>query len=584
MLGVGSRVGAVHVDTSRRRYVAADGTETVYSRHLLRRSYRDARGRPVKETLANLSALPDEAIEVVRKVLAGTTMVEAGSVFEVERSLPHGDVAAAHAMASKLGLAKLLGPAGPQRDLAYALIISRAVRPSSKLSTTRWWDDTTLGIDLGVADATTDDVYAAMDWLVDRQDAVEAALAKRHLAAGGLAMFDLSSSWVDGHACPLAQFGYSRDGKRGKPQIEYGLLTDPAGRPVAIRVFPGNTSDSAAFAEAVRTVRDTFTLGSLTMVGDRGSITSARIRDLRALDGMEWVTALRAPAIAALAADDGPLQMSLFDTHNLVELTHANYPGERLICCKNPVLAEQRARKRNNLLAATETQLDTIATAVAAGRLTGSDKIGVKVGKVVNKYKVGKHFILDITDNSLSWRRDTEKIDAEARLDGLYVIRTSLPAQTLPAADVVTTYKNLAHVERDFRIIKVDDLDLRPIYHYLSERVRAHVLICMLAAYLTWHLRQALAPLTFTDTDIPARTDPVRPAERSLSAATKDAVKQTPDHLPVRRYADLLDHLRTLSRNTVTISGQHVEKITVPTPSQRRAFELIGTPIPINLT
>lgn len=581
---MGSKAGAVHVDTSRRTYVAVDGTETVYRRHLLRRSYRDGRGKPVKETLANLSALPDEAVEVLRKVLAGTAMVEADSLFTIERSLPHGDVAAAHAMASKLGLQKLLGPACPQRDLAYALIVSRAVRPSSKLSTTRWWDDTTLGIDLGVAGAHTDDVYAAMDWLADRQDSIETGLAKRHLSPGGLAMFDLSSSWVDGHACPLAQFGYSRDGKRGKPQIEYGLLTDPAGRPVAIRVFPGNTSDSAAFAQAVRTVRDTFGLGSLTMVGDRGSITSARIRDLRALDGMEWVTALRAPAIAALAADDGPLQMSLFDTHNLVELTHVDYPGERLICCKNPLLAEQRARKRNSLLTATETQLNTIAASVAAGRLTGADKIGVKVGKLVNKYKVGKHFVLDISDGSLSWRRDSDKIDAEARLDGLYVIRTSLPAQTLSATEAVTTYKNLAYVERDFRVIKVDDLDLRPIYHYLPDRVRTHVLICMLAAYLTWHLRQTLAPLTFTDTDIPARTDPVHPAERSRNAATKDAVKQTPDGLPIRRYGDLLHHLRTLSRNTVTIGGRRVEKITVPTPSQRRAFELIGAPIPINLT
>lgn len=580
---MGVKTGAVHVDTSRRTHVAADGSTRIYTRHLLRRSYRDERGKPVKETLANLSALPDDAVEVLRKALSGATMVEADEILEIERSLPHGDVAAAHAMAGKIGLKKLLGPACPERDLAYALVVSRAVRPKSKLSTARWWEDTTLGADLGVAGKGTDEIYAALDWLLARQEKIEEELARRHLTPGGLALFDLSSSWVEGRCCPLAAFGYSRDRKRGKMQIEYGLLTDPEGRPVATRVFPGNTSDSEAFGTAVGIVRDKFRIGSLTMVGDRGSITSARITELRAMEGMEWITALRSPAIAALAADDGPLQMTLFDTQNIAEITHADYPGERLVCCRNPALAEERARKRERLLEATEKDLEKIAASVAAGRRAGTDKIGVRAGKVVGKHKVGKHFILEIADTSFTYRRDTEKIKAEAALDGIYVLRTGLRPEKLGTPGVVIAYKSLSGVERDFRIMKADDLDLRPIHHHLEDRVRAHVLLCMLAAYLTWHLREALAPLTFTDTDVPARVDPVTPAERSREAKDKDATKETPDGLPVRRYSELLEHLRTLTRQTVKIGERRIEKITVPTPSQRRAFELIGAPIPINL-
>jgi hypothetical protein len=573
----------MHVDTSRRHYAAADGSVREYRRHLLRRSFRDDRGRPQKETLANLSDLPDEAIEAVRTVLAGRTLVEAGTAFTIERALPHGDVAAAHAMAAKLGVKKLLGPDCGERDTAYALILSRVVRPKSKLATLGWWADTTLGADLGVADASTDDVYAAMDWLLARQDGIEAALAKRHLRPGGMALFDLSSSWVEGRHCELAAFGYSRDGKRGRKQIEYGLLAEPAGRPIAIRVLPGNTSDSAAFAEAVTVVRDKFGLDRLAMVGDRGSITATRISQLRDLPGMAWITALRAPAIAALAADDGPLQMSLFDTHNLAELTHPDFPGERLIACRNPVLADERARKREDLLTATEADLDKIAISVAAGRLTGADKIGVKVGKVLNKHKVGKHLVLNITHTGLTHHRDQPRINAEAALDGIYVIRTNLATETLDAPNVITAYKNLSHVERDFRIIKTDDLDLRPIFHYLADRVRAHVFLCMLAAYITWHLRKALAPLTFTDEHIPDREDPVAPARRSTEANTKDAGKQTPNGLPVRSYQNLLAHLRTLNRETINFAGQRIQKITDPTPSQRHAFTLIGAPIPLTL-
>jgi hypothetical protein len=573
----------MHVDISRRHYTAADGSVREYRRSLLRRSFRDERGRPQKETLANLSDLPEEAIEAIRKILAGRTMVEADAEFRIERALPHGHVAAAHAVAGHLGLKKLLGPEGAERDLAYALILARAVRPASKLSTLGWWADTTLGADLGIAEASTDEVYAAMDWLLARQDSIEAALAKRHLRAGGMALFDLSSSWVEGQRCELAAFGYSRDGKRGRKQIEYGLLTEPEGRPIAIRVFAGNTSDSAAFAEAVTTVRDKFGLDRIAMVGDRGSLTAARIDQLRGLDGMAWITALRAPAIAALASDDGPLQMSLFDTHNLAEITSPDYPGERLIACRNPALADERARKREDLLSATEAALRTIAASVTAGRLAGADKIGVKVGKIINKHKVGKHFTLDITDTALTWRRDQPRIEAEAALDGIYVIRTSLDAETLDHPGVVTAYKNLSHVERDFRVIKTDDLDLRPIYHHLADRVRAHVLLCMLAAYLTWHLRKALAPLTFTDEHIPERQDPVAPAQRSAQAKTKDANKQTPDALPVRSYQNLLAHLGTLNRETINFAGRRIDKLTEPTPTQRRAFQLINAAIPLTL-
>lgn len=574
----------MHVDNAGRQYTAVDGERRAYTCYLLRRSFRDEQGRPRKETLANLSSLPEEAIAALRKILKGATLVDAREVFQTERSVPHGDVAAAHVMATRLGLRKLLGPACAEREMAYALILSRAVRPESKLSTAGWWaGDTTLGIDLGVAGATTDEIYVAMDWLVCRQRRIEAGLAARHLCAGGIAMFDLSSSWVEGTKCELAAFGYSRDGKRGRKQIEYGLLTDPAGRPVAVEVFPGNTSDAVSFKTAITRVRDDFGIANLIMVGDRGMITKTRIAELRQLPGMDWITALKAPAIAALAREDGPLQMSLFDEHNLAEITHPEYPGERLICCRNPVLAAQRARKRQDLLEATTKDLTKIKDAVDAGRLTGADKIGERVGKVIGKHKVGKHFIREVTDTSFVFQRDEKKITAEAALDGIYVIRTSVPATTLTSAGTITAYKNLKYVERDFRIAKTDDLDLRPIYHYLEDRVRAHVLICMLAAYLTWHLRQAFAELTYTDQDIPQAHDPVAPAQRSTQAKTKDGTKHNADNLPVRKYQDLLHHLATLDRQTIVFGGQKIEQLTTPTTIQRRAFELLGAPVPLTL-
>jgi hypothetical protein len=576
----------MHVDDTSRQYVTAGGERHVTRCLLLRRSYRDENGKPRNETLANLSALPDNAIAALRLALKGATLVDAESAFDVERSIPHGNVAAVHVMAEKLGLRSLLGPPSKDRDIAYALIVSRAVRPKSKLSTVRWWNagDTTLAADLGVAGAATDDVYDAMDWLLGQKGTIERKLARRHLRQGGIAMYDLSSSWVEGSCCELAAFGYSRDGKRGRAQIEYGLLTDPEGRPVGIDLFPGNTADAIAFKTAVDKARKDFGRTELVFVGDRGMITKTRIEDLRKLEGAGWVTALKAPDIAALAADGGPLQLSLFDEQSLAEITHPDYPGERLIACRNPALAGSRRLKRESLLAATEADLEKIRASVAAGRLKDEDKIGVRVGKVIGKHKVGKHFTWQITGDGFTFRRDEAKIAAEAKLDGIYVIRTTMTADTADAPGVVRTYKNLKYVERDFKTIKIDDLDIRPIRHYLARRVEAHLLICMLAAYLTWHLRQAFAPLTFTDEDIPEPADPVIPAQRSPRAAIKDAVKQTADGIPLYRYRDLLEHLATLDRQVINFAGQQIEKITTVTPVQARAFELLGSPVPVRLT
>jgi hypothetical protein len=576
----------MHIDDTSRHYTTASGERRTTRCFLLRRSYRDENGKSRNETLANLSALPDTAIAALKLALKGAALVDAESAFEVERSVPHGNTAAAHVMAGKLGLRALLGPASRERDIAYALIVSRAVRPGSKLSTVRWWNsgDTTLAADLGIGGVTTDDVYGAMDWLLTQKKKIEKKLARKHLSEGGIAMYDLSSSWVEGAQCELAAFGYSRDGKRGRMQIEYGLLTGPDGRPVGIDLFKGNTADATAFKTAISKVRDDFGLEQLVFVGDRGMITKTRVEDLRALEGAGWVTALKAPDIAALAAGDGPLQLSLFDEQNLAEITHPDYPGERLVCCRNPALAESRRHKRESLLAATEADLEKIRASVQAGRLRDKDKIGIRVGKVIGKHKVGKHFTWQITGTGFSYQRDEGNIAAEARLDGIYVIRAAKVPEATTGAGIVRIYKNLKYVERDFKTIKIDDLDVRPIRHYLTGRVEAHLLICMLAAYLTWHLRQAFAPLTFTDENIPGAIDPVIPARRSPQAAAKDAVKETPEGLPFYRYRDLLGHLATLTRQVINFNGQQIEKITAPTPVQARVFDLLGSTVPVRLT
>ncbi len=582
---------AMHVARIKSSHTDKQGRHREYESRLLRRTYRED-GKVRHETLANLTKLPDHVVDAIEAALRGDALAAAqgapGTV-TIARSLPHGHVAAACAMAAKLGLPGLLGPACPQRDLAFALIISRVVRPGSKLSTLAWWPDTTLGPDLGIDGATTDDVYAAMDWLQARQDTIESRLARRHLAPAAnpqrMALFDLSSSWLEGTHCPLGARGYSRDGRKGNVQIEYGLLTDPEGRPVAIRVFEGNTADPAAFTAIAEVVRNGFGLRKMVMVGDRGMITTARIEALQELDDKYgWITALRSPQIRKLMAD-GPLQLSLFDEQDLAEITSPDFPGERLIACRNPALAEERARKREALLAATEKLLAPIAARVQAGRLAGAAAIGTAVGKVIGKYKMAKHFDVTITDGTLAVERRQAQIGEEALLDGIYVIRTPVPAEDLDPAAAVTAYKSLKHVERDFRHIKSDDLDLRPVFHRLDKRVRGHVLICMLAAYLTWHLRQAWAPLTYTDEEPPQHANPVTPARRSASADAKASRQHDEAGRPYRSFRGLLAHLATLTRNQVRFAGAPAEVpvLTEPTSEQRQAFDLIGATIPLTL-
>jgi hypothetical protein len=582
---------AMHVARIKSSHTDKQGREREYESRLLRHTYRED-GKVRHKTIANLSKMPEAMVDAVEAALKGQALVPAGqAAVTVAQSLPHGHVAAVYAMAAKLCLPALLGPAGRQRDLALALVLSRVAHPGSKLSTLAWWHDTTLGADLGIEDATTDEAYAAMDWLQERQEAIEARLARRHLAPDAnpsrMALFDLSSSWLEGSHCPLGARGYSRDGKKGNVQIEYGLLTDPQGRPVAVRVFEGNTADPAAFTEIAGVVKNTFGLKRMVMVGDRGMITSARIDALKELDGKyAWITALRAPAIKKLMADDGPLQLSLFDEQDLAEITsEEDFPGERLIACRNPALAAERARKREDLLAATGKLLAPVIARVAAGKLAGAADIGKKVGEVINKYKMAKHFDVTITAAGLAVERKQDQIDDEARLDGIYVIRTPLPEAELDAPGTVTAYKNLKYVERDFRHIKSDDLDLRPVFHRLEKRVKGHVLICMLAAYLTWHLRQAWAPLTYTDEDPPAQASPVAPAGRSASAEAK-ASRQHDEHgRPYLSYQGLLAHLGTLTRNELRFAGAPpaLPVRTAPTSRQKEAFDLIGAAIPLTL-
>jgi len=581
---------AMHVARIKSSHTDKQGRAREYESRLLRHTYRE--GVKVRhKTIANLSKMPEAVVDAVEAALKGEVLVPAGqAAVTVARSLPHGHVAAVYAMARALGLPALLGPAGRQRDLALALVISRVVAPGSKLSTLAWWHDVTLGADLGITGATTDEAYAAMDWLQGRQDAIESKLARRHLAPaanpGRMALFDLSSSWLEGTHCPLGARGYSRDGKKGTVQIEYGLLTDPQGRPVAVRVFDGDTADPAAFTAILDVVHGEFGLRKMVMVGDRGMITSARIEAIQELDGKYgWITALRAPAIRKLMAEDGPLQLSLFDEQDLAEISSPDFPGERLVACRNPVLAAERARKREALLAATEKLLAPIAARVAAGRLSGAAAIGAKAGEVLGRYKVAKHFEVTITDTALTVERKPAQIEAEARLDGIYVIRTPVPAADLDPAGVVTAYKNLKYVERDFRHIKSDDLDLRPVFHRLEHRVKGHVLICLLAAYLAWHLRQAWAPLTYTDEEPPVQANPVAPARRSPSADAKASRQHDDTGRPYRSFRALLTHLGTLARNDLRFAGTAatVPVLTDPTSEQRQAFELIGEPIPLTL-
>ncbi len=516
----------------------------------------------------------------IRESLTGKHLVVAEEGFEIKRSLPHGHLAAVGAMANELKLPALLGPSCRERDIIYALILARAIRPASKLATSRWFKDSTLGADLGVVGISTDEIYSAMDWLYVRQGTIEAQLAKRHLKEGSRVLYDLSSSWMEGTHCPLAAYGYSRDHKRGKTQIEYGLMTDVDGRPISIEVFSGNTGDPSAFVNAVNMTRDRFGLRELIMVGDRGMITRARIEALRGLEGAKWITCLRAPQIRTLI-DGGSLQLGLFDETNLAAITHPDYPDERLIACRNPDLARLRANKREELLVATEKELERLSSSAGSSKYP----MALRVGRVLDRHKMAKHFTLEFDDDeSFTFVRDTNSIETEAALDGIYVIRTSVSQEELDDAKAIEAYKGLSVVERNFRNLKAIDLDLRPIYHYSENRVRAHVFLSMLALYVTWHMREALAPLMFADEEIPEHHDPVAPALRSRAAELKDATKRGADGEPIHSFGTLLAHLGTLTRNTVEFTqGVIIEQLSVPTPLQRQVFELIGSPIPITI-
>ncbi len=554
--------------------------DRVYTYHFLRQTYREG-GKVKHRTLANLSALPPEAIELVGRALRGERFVSVGEALRTVRTLPHGHVAAALGLARRLELPALLDRrASRARDLALALIVARVTEPASKLATAGWLADTTLARRLGVEGATSDELYGAMDWLLTRQGRIEAALARRHLGSGSLVLYDVSSTYVEGRRCPLAAHGYSRDHRPDRSQIVFGLLSDERGCPVAVEAFSGNTADPATLEAQIRKVRDRFGLTELVLVGDRGMLTSARIERLRETGGIGWVSCLRAPAIRALV-EAGDLQLSLFDERNLAEVTSPDFPGERLVVCRNPVLAAERARKRDELLAATEAALATVAAMVERGSLRSAAAIGRRVGRVDNsRKKMAKHFRLTIADGAFAFERDAGSSAAEAALDGLYVVRTSVPAERLDSAAVVETYKRLSAVERDFRALKGDDLLVRPIFHHLEGRVRAHLFLCLLAAYLRWHLEAAWASLIFRDEAPPARADPVGPRTRSPAALAKERDRVTPDGLPVGSFARLLGHLATLTEHRVIPAGLDERAAfwqqDEPTALQARAFELLG--------
>jgi DDE family transposase len=556
---------------------------------LLRESYRQG-GKVRKRTLCNLSDWPAAYIEGLRGVLKGGTVIPAErDAFTVIRSLPHGHVAAALVTARNLGLDRILGAGGNRfRDLILALLIGRILEPASKLAAARALSPATaassLGDVLGLGEVDEDELYAALDWLLERQPAIETTLAKRHLTNGTLVLYDVSSSYMEGRCCPLARRGYSRDGRKGTLQIVYGLLCAPDGCPVAIEVFDGNTADPMTLAAQIEKLKQRFHLDHVVLVGDRGMITQARITEDIKSAGLDWITALRAPAIKALV-ESGALQLSLFDQRDIASITAPEFPGERLVVCRNPDLAAERSRKREELLIATERDLAHIRAAVARRRdpLRGTADIALAVGKLINKHKMGKHFDLDIADAAFSFARKTAEIAAEAATDGVYVIRTSLPAEACDDTATVRNYKSLALVERAFRCIKTVDLHVRPVYLRLADRVRAHVFLCMLAYYLEWHMRQRLAPMLFDDTDKQAaeamRASVVAQAQRSPAAVTKQTTGLTEDGLPVHSFRSLLADLATLARNTITTAitpNYPITVLTRPTPIQHKAFDLLG--------
>jgi len=560
----------MHVVTTRRRV-----GEREYTNTLLRRSYREG-GKVKKETLANLSRVPPEAIDAIRQTLRGEVLVPAAGAFRIERSLPAGHVIAALGMARRLELARLVDRrSSRERDLVVAMICQRAIAPASKLATVRAFSQSTLADELGVAGADEDDLYAAMDWLVARQARIEDRLARRHLADGELVLFDVSSSYFEGRSCELATLGYSRDQRRGTPQIIYGLLCDRQGRPIAIEVFSGELHDDKALPSQVAKLKARFGLSRVVVISDRGMVTKANLELLRDT-GARWITALKAPQIKKLVKD-GALQLSLFDETNLAEITAPDYPDERLMVCRNPLVAAERARKREELLQATERGLREIAERVQRGTLTGAAQIGLAAGPALKRYRVKKHFEVQITDTSFTYQRKHEQIEAEAALDGIYVLRTSVPDTELTSSEVVRSYKQLKHVERAFRTFKGPELEIRPIHHRLVERVRAHVFLCMLAYYLTWHLRQAWTPLIFKDEAPPTQPDPVAKATRSPSAQRKAQTKRTATGEAAHSYKSLLAELATLTRNTIRPASANAtfDKLTEPTALQAHALQLV---------
>lgn len=550
--------------------------DRVYTAHLLRRSYREG-GKVKKETLANLSHLPVEVIELIRGALRGQRYVAAEEALRVERSLPAGHVQAALAMARRLELARLLDRApARERALCLAMIVQRVLGPGSKLAMSRAFTHSTLGAELGVEDADEDELYEALDWLLARQPRIEAALARRHLDQGTLVLYDVSSSYFEGRSCPLAQRGYSRDGRRGTLQVVYGLLCDKRGCPVAVEVFEGSLHDDKTLPAQLEKLRTHFGLTSVVVVSDRGMVTKANLALLRADGDAAWITALKAPQVKKLVKD-GTLQLSLFDEHNLAEIAADDYPGERLVVCRNPLVAAERARKRDDLLAATERALAEIQQRVAQGSLQGEAAIGLAVGEVWNRWRMRKHFQVTITDTSFAFQRKQEQITAEAALDGIYVLRTSVPDRALAAPDVVRAYKQLKEVERAFRTLK-GPLELRPIHHRLEDRVKAHVFLCMLAYYLAWHLRQAWKPLLFDDEQPPIQPDPVAKARRSAAAEQKARTKRTTAGERCHSLPTLLDELATRTRNTIRLhGGASFEQLTQPTDTQTHALALIDS-------
>ncbi len=548
---------------------------------LLRESYRD-KGKVKSRTLANLSKLPPATIELLRRALNGEQLGAPSEAFEVIASRHHGHVQAVLLAMRRLGFAELIASRASQaRDLVVAMVAARLLEPDSKLATTRWWHITSLPDILGVADADENELYDALDWLLERQERIERKLATRHLANDALALYDLSSSYFEGVTCPLAAFGHNRDGKKGKLQVNYGVLTNSHGLPVAVSVFEGNTGDPTTLVSQLSKVRDQFGLARFVLVGDRGMITQKQVDVLRDIDGVDWIAALRPGAINTLL-DSGALQMDLFDERNLFELTHPDFPGERLVACRNPELAKRRAGKRKSLLDATARELHKVRDMVQRARLHGQDAIGVRIGKVINKYKVAKHFTLDIGEHHFDFDIDQDKVAAEAALDGIYIVRTSLSAERMNADDTVRSYKLLSQVERAFRSMKSLDINVRPIRHRLETRVRAHIFLCMLAYYVQWHMLEAWRPLLFCDEDQQGKAtrDPVAAARRSEAALRKVHTRTLDDGTEVHSLRTLLKHLSAIVRNVCRVPGSAPDAptfdiVTTPDAKQQRAFELL---------